>query len=159
MPVKKECSEGRCGTRQLLKNAAGFCRNLTGSCRAFAGYCRTGGRCVRPRRRSRDVCIQLCAIQPVKKAEFIRTVDDVSVTMLVESNMNPTSDRSGQQSGKMSRCADFRPVSESLVMDTGSRESHGTASGGREGAAGASGSCKGMLFLKEMPIHMLNSIV
>ena len=133
MPVKKECSEGRCGLRQLLSNAAGFCRNLTGSCRVFPGYCRTGGRRVRPRRRNRDVCIQLCAIPPVKKAEFIRTVDDVSVTMLVESNMNPTSDRSGQQSGRMSRCADFRPVSESLVMDTGSRESRGRQLGDARG--------------------------
>lgn len=160
MPVKKECSEGRCGLRHLLKNAAGFCRNLTGSCRAFAGYCRTGWRRVRPRRRSRDVCIQLCAIQPVKKAEFIRTVDDVSVTMLVESNMNPTSDRSGQQSGRMGRCVDFRPAGLRFPGN-GYREQGitGTASGGREGAAGASASCKGMLILEEMPIHMLNSIV
>ena len=35
MPVKKECSEGRCGNRQLLSNAAGICRNYTGSCRVF----------------------------------------------------------------------------------------------------------------------------
>ena len=147
MPVKKECSEGRCGNRQLLSNTAGICRNLTGSCRVFPGYCRTDGRRVRPRRRNRDVCIQLCAIQPVKKAEFIRTVDDVSVTMLVESNMNPTSDRSGQQSGRMSRCADFRPAGLRFPGN-GYREQGitGTASGGREGAAGASGSCKGMLF-------------
>ena len=35
MPVKKECSEGRRGNRQLLSNAAGFCRNYTGSCSFF----------------------------------------------------------------------------------------------------------------------------
>ena len=135
-------------------------QELYGIVQGFPGYCRTGGRCVRPRRRSRDVCIQLCAIQPVKKTEFIRTVGDVSVTMLVESNMNPTSDRSGQQSGRMSRCADFRPAGLRFPGN-GYREQGitGTASGGREGAAGASASCKRMLILEEMPVHMLNSIV
>jgi uncharacterized 2Fe-2S/4Fe-4S cluster protein (DUF4445 family) len=73
----------------------------------------------------------------VKKAEFIRTVDDVSVTMLVESNMNPTSDRPGQQSGRMSRCADFRPAGLKIPGD-GYKEqgSRGTASGRMRGGSG-----------------------
>ena len=74
--------------------------------------------------------------------------------------MNPTSNRSGQQSGRMGRCADFRPTGLRFPGN-GYREQGitGTATGGREGAAGASASCKGMLILEEMPVHMLNSIV
>ena len=107
---------------------------------------------------NRDACIQFCAIPPVKKAEFIRTVDGLSVTMLVDSNMKRhRTGLAGSFDGQPAVRTSDPPVSESLVMDTRNRESGGRHPEEREGAAGAAGSCNGMPVLEEMPVHILNS--